>query len=251
VFISRRREQLPWPSWHSTWNEENKRIDVRNGKRRIKYSNRVTLVNTNLLGRSLLGGGLLLGSSLGLGGSSLFGGGLGLLGGSLGSGFLSGGGSLFRSSLLGGGSLLRSGLLGHSLGGGLLASGSLLLGGRLLDSGLLLGGSLGLGSGGSLFGDSLFELGRELVRVLDLDKVSSGNTVLQGVEESGIEPLLVLGQMFLHVLLHSNHGGTSSVLELRDGSDNTFLVRHDFRCLLTVKSDRNIVRYTGSSIDTL
>jgi hypothetical protein len=128
---------------------------------------------------------------------------------------------LRSSSLLGGGLLLR----GSS---GLLLWGSLFLGGcGLLRSssfflwgGLLLRGSLWLGS------DLLLVLRGELEGALDLDEFTASNTRLEGLEEGGVEPLLVLGELGLHQLLDGNGGGTITVLELQDGGDDVFFVSH-------------------------
>ena len=104
------------------------------------------------------------------------------------------------------------------------------LGSSLLGGSLLLGCSLLLRNSllrSSLLGRLLLELGRELVGVLGLDKVTSSNTVLQGREESSVQPLLVLWQVVLHVLLDGNRRRTIAVLQRDDGGDNSFLVRHD------------------------
>ena len=80
---------------------------------------------------------------------------------------------------------------------------------------LLLGCLLRLGSSlGS---------GAKLVRSLDLDKGSIGNTVLQRLQEDCICPLLIT-HLSLHVLLDGDGGGTGAVLELRDGFDDSCFV---------------------------
>jgi len=142
----------------------------------------------------LLGGGLLLGCGLLLLGCGL------LLRGSL----LLGGGLLLGCGLL----LLRRSLL---LGGLLLLGGSLLL----LRSSLLLG----LGGGRQL----LLVLGRELVRALDLDKITGSDHVLENLQEGAVGPGLA-GVGRLDVVLDGREGGTVTVLELRDGRDDTCFI---------------------------
>ena len=85
----------------------------------------------------------------------------------------------------------------------------------LLGSGLFLG--LGL----------LLEGGTQFVRGLDLYKVAGLNSVLEGLQESGVHPLLISGQVGLHVLFYGNGGGAGAVLELGDGFDDSCFVRHD------------------------
>ena len=102
----------------------------------------------------------------------------------------------------------------------------------LLRSGLLLGGCLLLGSRLLLrcdllgLGGSLFEISAELVGALDLGEDSIGDGLLQGVQEHGVEPLLVGREVGLHVLLDGDGGGTVAVLEGRDGLDDFCFVRH-------------------------
>ena len=115
-------------------------------------------------------------------------------------------------------------LLTHRLllGGRLLLSGLLLL--RrclLLRRGLLLG-LLGLGGGSGL----LLVLGADLVRGLGLRQIAVGHGLLQGRQEGAVQPLLVLGEVGLHVLLDGDGGGAGAVLELRDGGDDSGFVRH-------------------------
>ena len=112
---------------------------------------------------------------------------------------------------------------------GLLLGGSLLFGCSLLGSGLLLRGLLGLA--GSL--GLLLERRTQLVRSLDLDEVSGLNTVLEGLEKSGVHPLLVGGHVGLHVLLDGDGGGAGAVLELRDGFDDSCFVRHGWFSAIT------------------
>ena len=99
----------------------------------------------------------------------------------------------------------------------------------LLGCGLLLGSSLLLRSG-LLLGCSLLLSGSlgsctKLVGGLYLDEFTRGNTVLQGLQEDTVEPLLV-AHVGLHMLLDGNGGGTGAVLELRDGFDDSCFVRH-------------------------
>ena len=100
----------------------------------------------------------------------------------------------------------------HSL---LLRCGLLLRSSLLLRRGLLLRCLLRLGS--SLGGRT------KLVRSLDLDKGSIGNTVLQRLQKDCICPLLI-AHLGLHVLLDGDGGGSSAVLELRDGFDDSCFV---------------------------
>ena len=85
----------------------------------------------------------------------------------------------------------------------------------------LLGGGLFLGLG------LLLEGGTQFVRSLDLHKVSGLNSVLERLEESGVHPLLIGGQVGLHVLFDGDGGRAGAVLELRDGFDDSCFVRHD------------------------
>ena len=111
---------------------------------------------------------------------------------------------------------------------------SLLLGcGLLLGGSLLLGCSLLLWRGGLLLrsrfrfvglGESLLILRRKLVGVLDLYEISVGYGLLERAEEGCILPLLVGGELILHVLLDSNHGGSSAVLEVLNGRDDSDFV---------------------------
>ena len=107
----------------------------------------------------------------------------------------------------------------HSL---LLGSSLLLRSRLLLGRGLLLGSLLGLGSSGGL----LLEVGTELVRGLDLGEVAIGNHLLEGVQVGTVHPLLIRGEVRLHVLLDGDGGGAGAVLELSDGSDDSSFVRH-------------------------
>lgn len=65
-----------------------------------------------------------------------------------------------------------------------------------------------------------------LVRILVLVQVSGSNHTLQRLEEDSVLPFLVLGKLLLHELLDGNHGRTSTVLQLRDGFNDSFFVRH-------------------------
>ena len=114
--------------------------------------------------------------------------------------------------LLGRRLLLRSGLL---LGRRLLLGRGLLLGCRLL----LRCDLFGLGGG-------LLVIGAELVGALDLGKNAIGHGLLQGVQEHGVEPLLVGGEVGLHVLFDGDGRGTVAVLEGLDGLDDISFVRH-------------------------
>ena len=98
----------------------------------------------------------------------------------------------------------------------------LLLGRRLLlrrrlflRCGLLLG---------RLFLGGLLGLGTEFVGALDLDKNAVGNHLFQGGQEHGVHPLLVRGHARLHCLLDGNGGGAASLLEPRDGFDDSCFV---------------------------
>jgi len=102
---------------------------------------------------------------------------------------------------------------------------SLLLGcSLLLGSGLLLGCCL---LGCCLLAYLLLVFGTELVRALDLDKVTVSYGILQGCQESFVQPFLILGKVGLHVLLDSNGGGSGTVLEGGDGFEDSCFVRHD------------------------
>jgi len=81
---------------------------------------------------------------------------------------------------------------------------------------------LGLQGGGGL----LPVLGAELVRSLGLEEVAVDHGLLQGVQEDAVHPLLVSGEVGLHVLLDGNGGGAGAVLELRDGCEDSCFVRH-------------------------
>ena len=97
----------------------------------------------------------------------------------------------------------------------------------LLGCGLLLRSSLFLRRG--LLLRCLLRLGSrlggraKLVRSLNLDEGSIGNTTLQCLQKDCICPLLIT-HLGLHVLLDSLHGGTGAVLELRDGLDDSCFV---------------------------
>ena len=104
---------------------------------------------------------------------------------------------------------------------GLLLGRRLLLGGLLLGRGLLLG-LLWLGGGGGL----LLVFRAELVGALDLDEIPVSDGLLEGIEEHAVQPLLVLGQVGLHVLLDGDGRRAGAVLQLRDGREYPGLVRH-------------------------
>ena len=123
---------------------------------------------------------------------------------------------------------------------GLLLGGRLLLGGLLLGRGLLLG-LLGLGGSGGL----LLVFRAELVGGLDLGEIPVGDGLLEGVEEHAIQPLLVFGEVGLHVLLDGNRGRAGAVLQLRDGRDDAGLVRHG-RCDLLVLAEDGRRRRTAA-----
>ena len=59
-----------------------------------------------------------------------------------------------------------------------------------------------------------------------MDKISVGHHHFQSAQVGGVLPLLVLGKVRLHVLLDGDGGGSSAVLELRDGGDDSCFVRH-------------------------
>ena len=107
--------------------------------------------------------------------------------------------------------------------------GFLLRGGLLLGRGLLLRSLrlLGLQSGGGL----LFVVGAELVGGLGLREIAIGHGLLQRVQEHAVQPFLVLREVGLHVLLDGDGGGAGTVLELRDGGDDSCFVRHGDDCL--------------------
>ena len=89
-----------------------------------------------------------------------------------------------------------------------------------LGSGLFLGSLLGLQGSGGL----LLVLGAELVGGLHLGEVTISYGLLQGVEEDAVHPLLVSGQVGLHVLLDGDGGAAGAVLELRDGGEDSCFV---------------------------
>ena len=128
--------------------------------------------------------------------------------------------------------LLRSGLL---LGRRLLLGCRLLLGSRLL----LWCDLLGLGGG-------LFEISAELVGALDLGKVAIRHGLLQGVQEHGVEPLLVGGEAGLHVLLDGDGGRAVAVLEGSDGLDDLCFVRHGDDWVVDVGVVGTVVNMDGS-----
>ena len=102
---------------------------------------------------------------------------------------------------------------------------SLLLGcSLLLRSGLLLSCCL---LGCCLLAYLLLVFGTKLVRALDLDEVTVSYGILQGCQESFVQPFLILGKVGLHVLLDSNGGGSSTVLEGGNGFEDSCFVRHD------------------------
>ena len=96
----------------------------------------------------------------------------------------------------------------------------------LLRGGLFRGSLLGRSS---LLLLASLELRRELVRVLDLDEISAGHSGLEGTEEDSVLPLLFRRKLVLHELLDGDHGGSRTILEFRNGNDDTGFVRHGER----------------------
>ena len=91
-----------------------------------------------------------------------------------------------------------------------------------------------------LLSKSLLEISRKLVGVLYLNKISVSNSLLEGRKESCVHPLLILWKLLLHDLLDCDHGGSSTVLELRDCIYDSCFVRHGsigvwFKVLGTMK----------------
>jgi len=71
--------------------------------------------------------------------------------------------------------------------------------------------------------EGLLELGRELVMLLRLDKITSGDHILERLQEGAVRELLA-GIGLLDLLLDGLARRTVAVLQIGDGSDDAGLV---------------------------
>jgi hypothetical protein len=61
----------------------------------------------------------------------------------------------------------------------------------------------------------------DVITHLDLNKVSGGDTALEGCQKGGVLPRFLLGELLLHHLLDGDHAGSSAVLQLLNGFDDS------------------------------